>query len=100
MPALTLPAKKQRVSIEASHVLPTTWINRGIKVHFLFSRLDQIHDSPGNHGDEQSEKFYQDLKVMEDRCKGRWDINMLADYCWTIERDEPLKIYLKVSKMT
>ena len=63
MPALTLLAKKQRVSIEASHVLPTTWINRGIKVHFLFSRLDQIHDSPGDHGDEQSEKFYQDLKA-------------------------------------
>ncbi|EFN85286.1 hypothetical protein EAI_02819, partial [Harpegnathos saltator] len=26
--------------------------------------------------------FHQDIKEMEKRYQGRWDIHMLADYCW------------------
>ena len=51
-----------------------------IKVHFLFSHLDKFPDNLGDRSDEQGERFHQDLKVMEDRYKGRWDISMLADY--------------------
>ena len=65
-----------------------------IKVHFLFSHIDQF---PSNLGDEQGESFHQDLKVMDDRYKGRWDISMLADYCCSIKRDEPLKTHRRVS---
>ena len=59
--------------------------NMSIIVHFLFSHLDKFPDNLGDHSDEQGERFHQDLKVMEDRYKGRWDISMLADYCWSIK---------------
>ena len=49
-------------------------------------------------GDEQGERFHQDLKFMEDRYKGRWDISILADYCWSIKRGEPLKTHRRVSE--
>ena len=72
--------------------------NMSIRVHFLFSHLDKFPDNLGDHSDEQGERFHQDLKVMEDRYKGRWDISMLADYCWSIKRDEPMTIHRRVSK--
>jgi len=25
---------------------------------------------------------------MERRYQGRWNVNMMADYCWTLRRDE------------
>jgi len=26
---------------------------------------------------------------MEERYQGRWDSNMMADYCWALMRDNP-----------
>ena len=52
-----------------------------IKIHFFFNQLEQSPDNLSDYSDEQGERFHQDLKVMEERYKGRWDINMLADYC-------------------
>ena len=63
-----------------------------------FSHLDQFPDNLGDHTDKQGERLHQNLKVMEDRYKGRWDISMLADYCWSIKRDEPLNTHRRVSK--
>ena len=59
-----------------------------IKMHFLASHLDFFPDNCGNYSEEQGERFHQDLKTMETRYQGRWDINMLADYCWCLKRDE------------
>lgn len=61
--------------------------NMSIKVHFLHSHLDKFPDHLGDVSDEQGEKFHQDIKVMEERYQGRWDTNMMADYCWSITRD-------------
>ncbi|RUS71032.1 hypothetical protein EGW08_021203 [Elysia chlorotica] len=61
--------------------------NMSIKVHFLHSHLDRFPENLGDVSDEQGERFHQDLKVMEDRYQGRWDIHMMADYCWSIQRD-------------
>ena len=63
--------------------------NMSIKVHFLHSHLDMFPENLGAVSDEQGERFYQDLKVMEGRYQGRWDEHMLADYCWRIRRDRP-----------
>ena len=52
--------------------------NMSIKVHFLNSHLEQFRS------DEQAERFHQDIKVMEERYQKRWDIHMMADYCWSI----------------
>ena len=61
--------------------------NMSIKVHFLHSHLDKFPENLGAVSDEQGERFHQDLMIMEERYQGRWDRNMMADYCWRIKRD-------------
>ena len=61
--------------------------NMSIKMHFLNSHLQSFLANLGDVSDEQGERFHQDIKVMEDRYQGRWDIHMMADYCWNIQRD-------------
>ena len=38
--------------------------------------------------DEHGERFHQDISVIENRYKGKWSVSMLADYCWSIPRDD------------
>ena len=61
--------------------------NMSIKMHFLNSHLEQFPANLGDVSDEQGERFHQDIKTMEERYQGRWDIHMVADYCWSIQRD-------------
>ncbi|XP_066198436.1 uncharacterized protein [Saccopteryx leptura] len=61
--------------------------NMSVKIHFLNSHLDKFPEYLGTVSDEQGECFHQDLKTMEERYQGRWDRNMMADYCWSIKRD-------------
>uniref|UniRef100_UPI00358FD4EB uncharacterized protein n=1 Tax=Myxine glutinosa TaxID=7769 RepID=UPI00358FD4EB len=58
-----------------------------IKMHFLSSHLDYFPENCGDVSEEQGERFHQDIRVMEERYQGRWDVNMLADYCWCLKRD-------------
>lgn len=37
----------------------------------------------GNYIEEQGQESHKDIKEMELKYQGRWDLNMLADYCWT-----------------
>lgn len=60
-----------------------------IKMHFLSSHLDYFPENCGDVSEEQGERFHQDIRVMEERYQGRWDVNMLADYCWCLKRDVP-----------
>jgi len=59
-----------------------------VKLHFLASHLNYFPDNCGDYSEEQGERFHQDIRTMEERYKGRWDINMMADYCWCLKRDE------------
>ncbi|GFU82193.1 uncharacterized protein TNCV_4466441 [Trichonephila clavipes] len=53
-----------------------------VKVHFLHSHLDYFPENLGVVSKEQGECFHQDIKEMERRYQGRWNVNMMADYCW------------------
>ena len=72
--------------------------NKSIKIHFQFSHFEQCSDNLGDYSDEQGESFYQNIKVMEERRKGRCDMKMMADFCWSIKRDKPLKKDKRFSK--
>ena len=56
-----------------------------IKMHFLFSHLDRFPENLGDLSEEQGERFHQDIRTMEERYQGRWNANMMADYCWSIQ---------------
>lgn len=58
-----------------------------LKLHFLHSHLDYFPENLGDYSEEQGERFHQDLKEMERRYQGKWDINMMADFCWMLKRE-------------
>lgn len=61
------------------------------KLHFLHSHLDYFPENLGDYSEEQGERFHQDIKEMERRYQGRWDINMMADFCWMLMRESVVK---------
>lgn len=72
-----------------------------LKVHFLFSHLDYFPDNLGDFSEEMGERFHQDIKIMETRYQGRWDVSMMADYCWMMKRDcLPEEEHARKSKKT
>jgi len=58
-----------------------------LKLHFLASHLDYFPPNLGAVREEQGERLHQDMKDVERRYQGRWDENMMADYCWSISCD-------------
>ena len=84
--------------------------NMSLKLHFLVSQLDYFPPNLGALSEEQGERFHQDLKDVERHYQGCWDENMMADYCWSIARDDPSrehsrtsrthKFYMKVKRAT
>jgi hypothetical protein len=69
-----------------------------LKLHFLASYLDYFPPNLGAVSEEQGERFHQDLKDVERRCQGRWDVNMTADYFWSIARDDALREHSRTSR--
>ena len=72
--------------------------NMSLKIHFLHSHLDFFPDNCGMVSDEHGERFHQDIATMEKRYQGNWSISMLADYCWTLPRDDPEQQYKRQAK--
>ncbi|GBO22459.1 hypothetical protein AVEN_205941-1 [Araneus ventricosus] len=60
-----------------------------LKVPFLDSHLDYFPENLGAVSEEQGETFHQDIKEMERRYQGKWNVSMMADYCWMLQRDNP-----------
>ncbi|GBL75052.1 hypothetical protein AVEN_243838-1 [Araneus ventricosus] len=52
-----------------------------LKVPFLHSEIDCFPENLGAYCEEQDERFHQDVQDIERQYQGRWDVNMLADYC-------------------
>ena len=58
-----------------------------VKVHFLHSHLDYFPENLGKYSEEHGERFHQDIKSFEHRYLGKWSVNFLADYCWSLVRE-------------
>jgi hypothetical protein len=71
--------------------------NMSLKIHFLHPHLDFFPQNLGAVSDEHGERFHQDISVMEKRYQGKWSVNMLSDYCWSIIRDVPDTNYKRKS---
>ena len=71
-----------------------------LKVYFLFNHLNAFPENLGDLSEEHGERFHQDLKVMEERYKGKILPNMLADFCWKMAREtESLRNHKKYFKI-
>lgn len=73
-------------------------INMSYKIHFLHAHLDRFPENLGAFSEVQGERFHQDIKVMEQRYKGRWDSAMITDYCWMLIRDKTAQYSRKCLK--
>jgi hypothetical protein len=71
--------------------------NMSLKVHFLDSHLDFFPENLGTVSDEHRERFHQDISNLEKWYQGKWSLSMLADYCWTLNRDVPQATYSRKS---
>lgn len=65
--------------------------NMSLKLHFLHSHLDYFPKNLGDVSEEQGERFHQDISEMENRYQGRWDVSMMADYCWSLKRESTME---------
>jgi len=71
-----------------------------LKMHFQHSHLDFL---PTNFSevpvsDEQGERFHQDMSVIEGRYQGRFDANMMGDFCWYLQRESKGSSYKRKAK--
>jgi hypothetical protein len=57
-----------------------------LKMHFLHSHLTFFPSNMGAVSDEHGEKFHQEMSTMEARYQGRFNPNMMGDYCWFLQR--------------
>lgn len=58
-----------------------------LKMHFLHSHLSFFPSNLGAVSDEHGERFHQEISTMEERYQGRFNPNMMGDYCWFLQRD-------------
>jgi len=56
-----------------------------VKVHFFHSYANYFPENLEAMIEEQEESFHQDIKTIE-KIQGCWNTNVLADYCWCLER--------------
>ncbi len=90
-------ANYEEIVTEMLHNFRNLGCHMSIKVHYLHSHIDQFQHNLGDLSDEQGERFHQDIKNIEKRYQGRWDIHMMADYCWGLERDCPTRKFSRKS---
>ena len=64
-----------------------------LKLHFLKSHLSCFPENLGAVSEEQGERFHQDIKEMERRYQGQWNVNMIVDYYWMLHREEPQALH-------
>ena len=69
-----------------------------LKMHFLHSHLDFFPPNLGEVSDEQGERFHQDISVIEGRYQGRFDANMMGDFCWDLQRESKGSSYKRKTK--
>jgi hypothetical protein len=61
--------------------------NTSPEIHSLHSHLHFFPPNLEAVSDEHGERFHQDIAQMERRYSRKWNEKMLADYCWTLQRE-------------
>ncbi|GBM84297.1 hypothetical protein AVEN_1902-1 [Araneus ventricosus] len=68
-----------------------------LKVPFFDSHVDYFPENLGAVSEDQGERFHQDIKEMDRRYQGKWNVSMIADYCWMLQRDNPCEVHKRKS---
>jgi histidinol dehydrogenase len=60
-----------------------------LKIYFFNSNLEFFPENLGAVSEEQGELLHQDIKELGRIFQGRWNVNMMSDYCWTLHHKIP-----------
>ena len=71
---------------ETASELLKAQLQREYNSTLLTQSFDHITEILENVSIEQRESFHQDNKTKEKRHQGRWNVDMMADYCWYLFR--------------
>lgn len=71
-----------------------------LKMHFLKSHLDYFSENVGAFSEEMGERFHQDFHEKEKHYQGKWNEEMMADYCWSLKRGDNKPQSLKRQSLT
>jgi hypothetical protein len=63
--------------------------NMIVEFHYLHRHLDRFPENLGDLSEGKGEIFHQDIKTMETRYQGRWNVHIMSDCCWNLIRDCP-----------
>lgn len=63
--------------------------NTSLQLHFLHSPLDYFPKNLDSISEKQDERYHRNIKEIEQRYQEGWNVNMIADYCWMLKRDNP-----------
>ena len=63
-------------------------VNLSLKIYILHSHMDFFPENLGAVRDEHGQRIHQDIAKREKRYQGKWTVNALADYCWSLMTDE------------
>ena len=83
-----IPKTLRDVIAEMLNTYKTLGCKMSIKVHFLNSHSNFFHKNMSDVPNEHGEQFHRDISDIENRYKGKWSVGTLADYCWSIQRDD------------
>jgi hypothetical protein len=67
--------------------------NMSLKFYFMHSHVDYFAENLGSWSEGQGERFHKDVKEIKRRYQVRWNINILADYCWMFKREFPETVH-------
>ena len=73
-------------------------VNMSLEIHFLHLHSNFFPGKLGSDSDGNGERFHQDIATIEKRYQGKWTTSSLADYCWSLIRDNPIKKHVRSSK--
>ena len=59
-----------------------------LKLHCLHSHLDFFKENLGDVSVEHGECFHQEIRMMEKRYQGKWDLAMMGEYIWFLIRED------------
>jgi hypothetical protein len=64
---------------------------------FLASHLDCFSANLGAISEEEGERLHQDIREMERRYQGRWNVSIMTYYCWIWQQEVPEGLHIRKS---
>ncbi|GBP02474.1 hypothetical protein EVAR_95044_1 [Eumeta japonica] len=63
-------------TLNSCDTLPAAWMQHEFKLHYFPAILTLFLKISGDLSEEQGERFHQDIRTVEERYQGYWNVNI------------------------